>query len=249
MAAWKDTAAWNNGLKDAYRNFVRASAPDKWGSKGLDCADLSNSMLIDFAYSHSLPLTFVDNDGKKYSSWAKGESPYREIGSWRWGKEWSNKEEYWEAVRDRIGTAAMFKRNTEAKRGDIEPGDLMIAYEAVSTPWGEVASTHHTALVYRVFKPGEHHPYEKSQGVPDFPGGEEAIKQTHQWEYFRGTIQGSKDGKPIINRAPTKDVHINYLNYRSKRKDRAELIYFANARQLTEEDKMQFRWYADSVFS
>lgn len=243
MPAWKHTASWNDARKAAYRKEVSERAKFKAGTEGLDCADLSNSLLIDFAEKNGLPVTFKDNDDVEYASLNGGQSPYREIPivGHRMGKTWSTKSEYADAVIARIGTESLSKKNLSATdQNPILPGYLMIAYKG---------NMHHTSLVYRVYGPGESHPQEKHTNIPDFPGDEVAVKQVDQWYYFRGTILEEKDDKVTrISRAPDKDVHIDYLNYRSRRKDRAELIMFANARQMRE-DGFQFRWYLDDVFT
>jgi hypothetical protein len=242
MPAWKHTAQWSDDLKAAYRKTVASTAPTKAGNQGLDCADLSDSLLIEFAARNGLPLMFKDNDDVEYRSRFDGQSPYREVPvvGYRMGKTWSTKDEYMNAVVARIGTKALSEKNLDpADCNPIEAGDLMIAFKD---------NIHHTSLVYRVYGAGESHPYAGRADIPDFPGDEEAIKRVDQWNYFRGTILEEKDDKIIrLTRNPDKDVHVDYLNYRSQRKDRAELIYFANVRQMRA-DGFKFRWYTDDVF-
>lgn len=242
MPAWNHTISWNDDMKNAYRKVVAQTAPTWAGHQGLDCADLSNSLLIDYAASQGLVLRFKDNDDTEYVSRFDGQTPYREVPlvGYRMGKTWSNKEEYQKAVIDRIGTEAMANKNLDGTdRTNIQAGDLMIAFND---------HQHHTALVYRVWGPGEAHPYAGRADIDDFPGDEEAVKRIDQWRYFRGTILEEKNDRVIRStRNPDKDMHVDYLNYRSKRKDRAELIYFANVRQMRE-DGFKFRWYGDSVF-
>lgn len=243
MPAWKHTASWNDELKAAYRKEVARRGPLQAGTEDLDCADLSNSLLIDFAARNGLPLTFRDNDDVEYASLNGGQSPYREIPivGHRMGKTWSTKSEYQDAVIARIGTESLSEKNLSAgDRNPILPGYLMIVFEG---------KMHHTSLVYHVYGPGEAHPQEKHTNIPDFPGNDVAIKQVDQWVYFRGTILEEKDDRVLRNsRAPDKDIHIDYLNYRSRRKNRAELILFANVRQMRE-DGFKFRWYLDDVFT
>jgi hypothetical protein len=242
MAAWNHTASWSDELKTAYRKVVASTAPTKAGNQGLDCADLSNSLLIEFAANNGLPLRFKDNDDVEYVSRFEGQTPYREnpITGNRWGKTWSSKDEYLNAVVDRIGTKAMAEKNLDPDdRGSIQAGDLMIAF---------TKNLHHTALVYRVYAPGEPHPYAGRADLPDFPGDEEAVQRADQWRYFRGTILEEKNDRVLrLTRNPDNDTHVDYLNYRSTRKDRAELIYFANVRQMRA-DGFKFRWYSDYVF-
>lgn len=239
MPAWNHTSQWTDELKAAYRKTVATTAPTMAGHEGLDCADLSNSLLIEFAARNGLPLTFKDNDDREYASQLTGQGPVNPMGIHA-GKNWSSKDSYLDVVVSRIGTQAMSTKNLDpADRNPIQPGDLMIAYKD---------NMHHTALIYRVYNAGEAHPYAGRADLDDFPGDEEAVKRVDQWRYFRGTILEEKDDKVLrLTRNPDKDVHVDYLNYRSKRKDRAELIYFANVRQMRA-DGFKFRWYTDSVF-
>jgi hypothetical protein len=226
-------------------------------------------MLIDVAERFRLPLTFTDNKGIEYSSYMDGEEPYTYIptppgfSNIRLGKEWDDKEEYLSAVSARIGTEALWKRNLAPDKNYIEVGDLMINFRtrqkldpgASAIAHGpvtrEVVVMHHTSLVLAVYPPGVPHPRLKSgelSRTPDFPGDEKAIAQKGTVEYVRGTILKEEDDEVLeIDRNPDKDYHVDYLNYRSKRKDAAEIIYFANVRQLRA-DGFQFRFYGNSVF-
>jgi hypothetical protein len=78
--------------------------------------------------------------------------------------------------------------------------------------------------------------YKDVTGYPDFPGGDAAMKDKHRTRYFRGDVDANgvtiaREPKPPFDT----DVHFNFLNSRGKDKRNAELIYFANARQLRDE--------------
>src|SRR3712207_3708469 len=74
MPAWKhsdvnDCTAWET--YGNYRKYVGSKGADmRWREE--DCANLSMSLLIDFAAEHGLTLTFEDNAGRRYISKASG---------------------------------------------------------------------------------------------------------------------------------------------------------------------------------
>lgn len=222
MAAWTHSESWTAAWYNNYRGMVQRRAPEYRGQSGRDCADLSTELLIRFASYYHLPLTFTDNGGVRYIS--KGERQTPEAGFFGRNCTWSSVAQYTEAVRSRLGTEALWNRNTVINRAGPQPGDLAIGFSA---------SMHHTALVYQVYPAGTPHPRASDRSVPDFPGDEEAIRQNNQTEYFR-------------SRTPNGNVHVDYLNYRSRRKDRAELIYYADATELSQAG-FQYRMWSASV--
>jgi hypothetical protein len=86
----------------------------------------------------------------------------------------------------------------------------------------------------------------RTSKATNFPGGEAGKNDFNQTRYFRGDVDD--DGvTPRVPKSPfDKDVHFNYLNSRSNKKRNAELIYFANARQLRE-DGFEFYEYSLAV--
>jgi hypothetical protein len=244
MPAWKhsevnDWHAWDT--YEAYRKYVASKAA---GFKGReeDCADLSMSLLIDFAADKGLTLTFEDNAGRRYISKAAGvvipytnQQPHVVVAS----QGWSNKDEYRKWVLNRIGVESLWKRNTIANKHGPENGDLMIIYK----PGVVAARRHHTSLVYRIYAASEKHAKASDTSIPDFPGAETAKNQTNVLEYFRGTVNG--DGA-TVSRAPSGQTHIDFLNHRGVDKPKAELIYYANAKQLKDEG-FEYRMYSSKV--
>jgi hypothetical protein len=244
MAAWKhsevnDWHAW--GTYDAYRKHVAAKAASFRGREE-DCADLSMSLLVDFAADNGLTLTFEDNAGRRYISKASGvvipythAQPHVVVAS----QAWSTKEEYRKWVLNRIGVESLWKRNTEVNRSGPENGDLMIIYKkgAVSV------IRRHTALVYRIYAASEKHAKSKDTSIPNFPGEDTAKNQVNVTEYFRGTVN---DDGVTVSRDPDGDTHIDYLNHRGTDKPKAELLYYANAAQLRDEG-FEFRMYSLKV--
>jgi hypothetical protein len=96
----------------------------------------------------------------------------------------------------------------------------------------------HAALVFGTYMPGQRAvpEYQDVKGYPDFPGGDAAMKAFNQTRYFRGDVDAdgvtlAREPKPPFD----KDVHFNFLNSRGDAKRNAELIYFANDRQLRDE--------------
>src|SRR3954454_19856546 len=97
----------------------------------------------------------------------------------------------------------------------------------------------HAALVFGTSAPGQ--PAlalykDDPAGYPNFPGGRLAMKDSHRTRYFRGDVDA--DGATVSREltAPFRqDAHFNYLNSRGDDKRNAELLYFANARQMRED--------------
>lgn len=220
MPAWKHTRHWDAGTYAQYRRYIRDNAPRWRANYGADCADLSAALLIHFAAENGLPLTLKGMDHVRYISKATRQTPEATLST----KTWSTKEEYLAAVMPRLGTEALWHRNTVSNPSCPEPGDLLMAFSA---------SMHHTALVYQVYPPNTSHPRATERGIPDFPGDEAAIAQVTQTLYFRGR---RADGS----------VRFDYLNFRSRRKNVAELILFASADEMRA-DGLQFRKWKDGV--
>jgi hypothetical protein len=220
MAAWNHTSYWDQAKYQLYRGYVSEQAPLWRGHRGLDCADLSTVFVIHFAFLYGLPVTFWGMDRVRYISKGERQTPAATF----FNKTWLSRDEYISAVLDRLNTQAVWTRNTIGNPRGPQPGDLMIGYGS---------GLHHTALVYRVYAPGAPHPRAGDPTVPDFPGDEEAIAQAHQTEYFR-------------SRQPDANVHVDYLNYRSRRKDRAELIYFASVADMRSQG-LEFRQWKPGV--
>jgi len=248
MVDWKHTKSWdgNNGTMYAdYRKFVVLAAPKYVQTKDVDCSDLSIILLIEFAAPRGLPVTFKDVDGWLYSSKAQSAlgpktSGYDGAGqgaaAQRYDESqlrWFTKDMFIAIVRQNMQTKSLYLHNMEANPSGPEAGDLMIRYR---TKWFGLkvdAAETHTALVYSTYPPGVSHPYEKSVNVPNFPGRDQANNEVNQTAYFRGTV----DEKTGVTRSrqPDHDPHFDYLNSPADRKRNAELIYFANVRQLRDE--------------
>lgn len=233
MAAWTHSKYWNAQKYQEYRKYVSDHAENYEGTTD-DCADISMSLLLDFAATNGLPLTFYDNDGVRYISKATGQ-----VGGTRFrghtNKTWDNKDEYIKAVKDRIGSKSLFSQNMEPNPNGPEPGDLMISRD-------------HTALVYRVTPAGMIHPLAQKfrpptskdmSLIPLFPGDAQATRERNQTEYFR--IQPDPYG-PIVS----PDVHFDYLNHRGSHKPEAELILYASGPAM-KKDGFQFKKYRRHV--
>lgn len=244
MAAWKHFFTWNYESWQEYRTYVQKNADINQGREE-DCADLSMMLLIDFAALNGLPVTFEDNAGRRYISKAEGVLvPLYGVhyGLYRLDedKTWSTPEEFYEMVKRRIGTEALWKRSTVVNPSGPMAGDLMMSWG--SRPGGG-SFRHHTALVYRVYKVAELHPKWQDKSVPDFPGDDKAKNQSSVLEYFRGTVD--ENGVTAYRHIDGR-VHFDYLNHRGAAKPKAELIYYANALQLSDEG-FEFRMYAANV--
>jgi hypothetical protein len=241
MAAWVHSAQkrWNEVHYYEYRKIVANKAASYRG-RSEDCADLSMMLLIRYAAKEGLPVTFEDNAGKKYRS----TDDYIHFGGV------NPTDLYIAIVHDKIGVEALWKRNTVVNPTGPTAGDLLIRWSSKTFTMGkikvEVEDNHHAALVIRHYNIGVSHPLEKDK-MPDFPGAESAedMLNLNKTQYFRGTTD--KNGV-TVSRRPDRDVHFDFLNSRSSAKRNAEVIYFANARQLQEEG-YQFRMYSNNVLS
>jgi hypothetical protein len=228
MPAWKQTSHWDDVAYRDYRSFVRSEAPKLRGNTQMDCADLAMSLLIRFAAGKGLPLVFADTDDVRYDSRREEQVPSALFRS----RTWKSVDEYLKAVTDRLGTEALWTKNTVGNPLGPEPGDLMINFGK---------GIHHTALVFQVWLKGNPHPKMADTSVADFPqdtpsqdADEIAIKQPYT-EYFRDRNEKS-------------DAHFDYLNHRSNRKTAgAELIYFAKVTEM--KARFEFRKWSVNVLA
>jgi len=224
MAAWTHPAYWGPSTYPEYRKYVAANAPLYRGRRDLDCADMSLTLLVEFAVSKGLPVTLRSDDGTRFISKATRQTPTAYLSVHR-TYSWSSKDEYLAAVINRLNAKSVFSQNTEVNPRGPEPGDLMCKPD-------------HTALVFKVYPPGLDHPRASDTSIPIFPGPLMAAKQLTQTEYFRADHSSIK---------PT--VQFDYLNHRGEGtpvKQAAELIYFADAPQM-QMDGFQFRRYKAAV--
>ncbi len=241
MPAWQHGKKWDNAAYQGYRRHVAKRAPELKG-RSEDCADLSMLLLIEYASQEGLPVSLQDNDGNRYRSTTNYTS--YEVGG-RMGVlfvvtglggikntvSWQNADQFYQAVRQRIGAEALYAKNTTVVSGAPAAGDLMLTET-------------HCALVYKVYAPGERHPQSGNSNIPNFPGSDKAKEQFNVTEYFKGTVD-SQSGQ-TLHREPDNESHFDYLNSRSKHKRNAELILFANVTQ-TRSDGFRFCTYAQSV--
>src|SRR5690349_17714009 len=141
MSAWKHTQYWTPALYDAYRASVPPQARQMMG-RTEDCADLSLLLLVEFAAANGLTVSFHDTKGTLYCSKATGAFP----ATLREGV-WSNKDEYYSALKRHIGARSLYTFDTEdVADSQIKPGDLMLS----CTP-----SDAHAAIVFAVWGPGQ----------------------------------------------------------------------------------------------
>lgn len=239
MAAWKHVNFWNEGFYKMYRQDAAKDAPSLEGTKDVDCADLSITALVDFAEKHFLPVTFLDASGFLYCS--KANIPWGMLNHTRRNLFWYSKSMFLGVVRTFIQVKSLYGFNTTENGSGPEPGDLLMRYKE----WPVIGKVrlHHTALVFAAYPPGTPSSQASNMTIPNFPGDDQAMKDSQGTKYFRGTVD--KDGK-TANRLPDSDAHFDYLNSRGDDKRNAELIYYANARQFADDD-FEFRIYAPRV--
>lgn len=228
MSAWDHRYGWTSDVYYRYRKYVMANATSYEKSER-DCADLSITLLIEFAAKHLLPLTFQDAVDGKYISKAKGLIQKTSKGNYELDDDvtWKSKDDFVKAVLSRTSAWDLYRYNSRINEYGPVPGDLMLR--------AKEKSDSHAALVFGTYSPGQPAipEYKDLKGYPNFPGGNSAMKQVNQTRYFRGDVDAdgvtlSREPKPPFD----KDVHFNYLNSRGNAKRNAELIYFANERQL-----------------
>ena len=247
MGAWEHRHGWNGDVYYRYRKYVMFKAKD-YERDERDCADLSISLLIDFAESLKLCLTFTDAKGGRYISKATGLVRPANKGGWELddGIRWKSKEEFADAVLGRTSAWDLAYHNSRVNQYGPVPGDLMLrAKQGWFGPFAYPES--HAALVFGTYRPGQRAEpeYKDVKGYPNFPGGDAAMKDVSQTRYFRGDVDSNgitiaREPKPPFD----KDVHFNYLNSRGDAKRNAELIYFANERQVRDDG---FNFYEYSL--
>jgi len=125
MAAWTHTQYWTKNSYADCRNFVKQNARNFEGDTR-DCADLSLLLLIKFAATHQLPVTFFDATGLAYLSKSSQPWPMSKFEPYRHDLTWNNEQEYTDNVRRRINASMLLKFNTEENPKGPEVGDLMI---------------------------------------------------------------------------------------------------------------------------
>ena len=243
MAAWPHTRSWSPGLIREYRKYVQIQAPLLKGRLE-DCADLSMLLIVNFAAQRGLPLTFADNDIWVYKSSGSGGSLFnpeiaRTRGFMRAGSVpvWKTKDEYYSAIKQKIGANALWRNNTEKNPAGPEPGDLLLGRG-------------HAGLIFAVYLPNlserwgdlaipRPHPRACDSSIIVYPGPTIAKTQIDVLEYFRDD-EGPK--------GPVKaGTRFDYLNHRGQGKERAELIYYANVYD-SDFDPYEFRMFTASVF-
>jgi hypothetical protein len=228
MAAWTHSTqwGWNSKTYYMYRKYVIAHARS-YEKSDKDCADLSITMLVEFAAKYQLTVTFQDAKNGLYVSKAagliRGSSAHHELDD---DITWGSKEEFLATVRKRTSARdLLFNNSRESEFGPL-PGDLMLKSDDEDS---------HAAIVFGTYAPGQaaYPEYQDVKGYPDFPGPDAAKRDFNQTRYFRGDVDDDGVTLSRVPEGPFKgDVHFNYLNSRSNKKRNAELIYFANARQL-----------------
>ncbi|HEY7336131.1 MAG TPA: hypothetical protein VH639_14675 [Bryobacteraceae bacterium] len=226
MAAWRHFKYWKKDTYKHYRGFVAQNA-EKYAGSRLDCADLSMTLMIDFAAAQGLCLTFTDLNGIRYISKATRQHP---AGLKSWG---SSRDEYTKAVLDRLSAKSLLRKNTISNPRGPAPGDLILKED-------------HAALVYRDYPPGVSHPRADQYGepspafpaaIPQFPGNERARTELNRLIYFRnrppiyGPLRSA--GEEADRDRAAKIAHIDYLNHRGEGKEGAELILFASVPEIT----------------
>jgi hypothetical protein len=221
MAAWKHSAFWGPDTYEHYRAYVIEHAPLFRGRSDLDCADMSLTLLIEFAARNALPVTLRNDDNIRLISKSTRQTPTTHISKHK-TYAWKTKEEYLQAVINRLNAKSVFNKNTLANPRGPEPGDLMCKPD-------------HTSLVFKVYPPRLAHPRANDKNVPIFPGAQKAKFQIRETEYFR-------EDPAIV----TPHIHFDYLNHRGEGKEAAELIYFADAQKMQLEG-FQFRMYKPEV--
>jgi hypothetical protein len=239
MPAWEHKYGWRQSVYDRYRLFVRDTAKSLEGDDH-DCADLSIMLIVQFAAKHNLCLTFRDGVDGMYISKASGMISGPLGGPYELSDDitWNSQDEYLHVVQKRTSAKDLIFRNTRPNSTGPTAGDLMLRYKAADH-WYRDNSEGHAALVfyyYDVGVPCEDKVKNDERTYPSYPGDDKAKADFQQTKYFRGDVDEnnvtiSRELKPPFD----KDLHFNYLNSRSNKKRNAELIYFANARQLKED--------------
>jgi hypothetical protein len=214
---------WNEQEYTSYRKFVQAQAPKLKGETD-DCADLSLRLIVEFAASKGLPLTFTSTVGVRFVS----KAARVRLLSFK-HETWSSEGEYLKSVQAHTGDKALWNWNTVRNEKGPEPGDLLLKPD-------------HAALIFATYPPGQPHPKAADRTVPDYPGGKMAASQLDTLEYFRD-IPGRAPGAFSAGIA-----HFDYLNHRGEGhppKQKAELIYYAagDDTELAGFEFRKFNWF------
>ncbi|GEM_PF-2243152 len=135
---------------------------------------------------------------------------------------WSNKDEYYKAVINRISAKALYHKNTEVNPLGPQAGDLLL-------------SDGHAGLVINSYPPGVPHPKAADTGINSWVDQATALKEVNVLEYFR-------DNHGVLNDENKAKNHFDYLNHRGSKKPKAELIYFRRAEDA-QKDGFEFRKY------
>ncbi|MBS1795385.1 MAG: hypothetical protein JSS81_16125 [Acidobacteria bacterium] len=139
---------------------------------------------------------------------------------------WSNKDQFYDAVKNRINAEALFNYNTEASSLGPQSGDLLLSSE-------------HAGLVIDALPAGVPHPKAADMTIASWVDPATALRQVNVLEYFRDNHGNINDENRIF-------VHFDYLNHRGSQKPKAELIYFRRAVDAVN-DGFQFRRYSANV--
>ena len=233
MPAWNDSQQqWGAATYGGYKKYVTDNAPHYKGSTE-DCSKLSIKLIIDYAAANGLPVSFWSMFDVLYSSRALHQWPEH------WPPdslplEWKSKDTFYKAILRRIDSTSLLKKNTTPVTADVWPGDLMLKED-------------HTALVFEMWDPGEDHALLQRADIPDFPGPETAAHDLNQLDYFRTPRLVTKGIRSVSPVEKTK-AHIDYLNHRGEAfpknapvKQKAELIYYADAQDMVTTQKLGFR--------
>jgi hypothetical protein len=85
---------------------------------------------------------------------------------------WTNKEEYYTAIKQRINANALFNKNTEVNPHGPQPGDLLLSKD-------------HAGLVIALYPAGVPHPKAADTSIKSWVDQATALKEVNVLEYFR----------------------------------------------------------------
>ena len=207
MAAWVHRYGWNADAYYRYRKYVMAQAPS-YEKSDRDCADLSITLLIEFAAGHGLCVTFMDSKGGIYISKATGLVQGSPGGKYELDDDITVdlKDEFLTTVRKRTSAWDLFYHNSRTNEYGPVPGDLMLRAKAKDDS--------HAAPESSAPTPGQpaYPVYKDEVGYPNFPGGGDvAMKDYNQTRYFRGDVDADGSRSPASRRPrSTRNGHSNY---------------------------------------
>jgi hypothetical protein len=139
---------------------------------------------------------------------------------------WKNKDEYYTAVKNRIGAKALYHKNTELNPFGPQSGDLLL-------------SKGHAAIVIEAYLPGLPHPKAADTSIKDWVDPDTAETEINVLEYFR-------DHHGALTEENKTMAHFDYLNHRGEKKPKAELIYYRRVKDAID-DGYWFRKYNSGV--